>query len=43
MDALSKELKTASERALMDDYNSFLIREYPVRVNEKVYKRVFAK
>lgn len=43
MDALSKELKTASERALMDDYNSFLIREYPVRVNEKVYKRVFGK
>ncbi len=43
MEALSKELKTASERVLMDDYNSFLIREYPVRINEKVYKRVFAK
>ena len=43
MDALNKELKTVSERALMDDYNSFLGREYPVRVNEKVFKRVFAK
>ncbi|MBR4860297.1 MAG: SurA N-terminal domain-containing protein [Alphaproteobacteria bacterium] len=43
MDALNKELKETSARALMDDYNSFLIREYPVRVNEKVYKRVFAK
>ena len=43
MDALSKELKETSARALMDDYNSFLIREYPVRINEKVYKRVFAK
>ena len=43
MDALNKELKTTSERVLMDDYNSFLIREYPVRINEKVFKRVFAK
>ena len=43
MDALNKELKETSARALMDDYNSFLVREYPVRVNEKVYKRVFAK
>lgn len=43
MDALTKELKDASSRALMDDYNSFLVREYPVRINEKVYKRVFAK
>ena len=43
MEALNKELKASSERILMDDYNSFLIREYPVRINEKVYKRVFAK
>lgn len=43
MDALNKELKETSARGLMDDYNSFLMREYPVRVNEKVYKRVFAK
>lgn len=43
MDALNKEIKTVSERAVMDDYNSFLSREYPVRVNEKVFKRVFAK
>lgn len=43
MEALNKELKTASERALMDDYNAFLVREYPVRVNEKVLKRVLAK
>lgn len=43
MEALTKELKKTSERMLLDDYNSFLIREYPVRINEKVYKRVFAK
>ncbi|MBP3316294.1 MAG: SurA N-terminal domain-containing protein [Alphaproteobacteria bacterium] len=43
MDAVRKELESVSQNALMDDYNSFLIREYPVRVNEKVYKRVFGK
>lgn len=43
MDGLAKELQSTSERMLMDDYNSFLVREYPVRINEKVYKRVFGK
>ena len=43
MEDLRKEMKTLSENMIMDDYNSFLIREYPVRINEKVYKRAFAK
>ena len=43
LDTIRKEVKTVSESALMDDYNSFLNREYPVRVNEKVFNRVFAK
>ena len=38
-----KGLETSSDVTIMDDYNSFLIREYPVRVNEKVFNRVFAK
>lgn len=38
-----KGLETSSGVTIMDDYNSFLIREYPVRVNEKVFNRVFAK
>ena len=43
MEDLRKEMNTLSENMIMDDYNSFLIREYPVRINEKVYKRAFAK
>jgi hypothetical protein len=43
MEDLRKEMKTLSENMIMDDYNSFLIREYPVRINEKVYKRAFIK
>ncbi len=38
-----KELQNMSEKSLMDDYNSFLMREYPVEINDKVYKRVFTK
>ena len=36
---LAKEISTMSARGITDDYNSFLIRENPVRVNEKVYRR----
>ena len=36
---LTKELQKMSEKQITDDYNSFLIREYPVRINEKVYRR----
>lgn len=33
------ELQKMSERAIIDDYNAFLIREYPIKINEKVYKK----
>lgn len=36
---LAKEISNMSSRGITDDYNSFLIRENPVRVNEKVYRR----
>ncbi|MBO4626175.1 MAG: SurA N-terminal domain-containing protein [Alphaproteobacteria bacterium] len=36
---LEKEVAKISSRNITDDYNSFLIRENPVRVNEKVYRR----
>lgn len=39
MAELDKELQKTSEKHITDDYNSFLIREYPVRVNTKVYRR----
>jgi hypothetical protein len=28
-----------STKQIADDYNSFLMREYPVKINEKVYHR----
>ena len=43
MDELRKELQNMSSREITDDYNSFLIREYPVKVNEKVFNRFFNK
>ena len=36
---LEKEVAKMSARGITDDYNSFLIRENPIRVNEKVYRR----
>ena len=36
---LGSELKTLSTKQIADDYNSFLMREYPVKINEKVYHR----
>ena len=36
---LEKEVAKISARGITDDYNAFLIRENPVRVNEKVYRR----
>ena len=39
---LRKELQNMSKSGIMDDYNSFLIREYPVEINEKVFNRFFA-
>lgn len=38
---LRDEMKTMSESGIMDDYNSFLMREYPTEVNEKIFNRFF--
>ncbi len=43
MTDLRKDMQAMSDRGLVDDYDAFLKREYPVKVNEKVYNRVFAK
>lgn len=40
---LRKESENLSQTFIMDDYNSFLKREYPTKVNEKVYNRLFVK
>ena len=40
---IRKELEKSINPLLMDDYNAFLIREYPVKVNEKLFNRFFAK
>ena len=37
------ELQQMSATGIQEDYNSFLKREYPIEVNEKVYNRVFGK
>ena len=42
-DALRKELTNMSTHYIGDDYSQFLKRHYPVRVNEKVYRRFIAK
>jgi len=42
-DALRKELTNMSTHYIGDDYSEFLKRHYPVRVNEKVYRRFIAK
>ena len=36
---LAKEIANISSRGITDDYNAFLIRENPIRINEKVYRR----
>ncbi len=38
-----KEMGDTTTRMLMDDYNSFLMRQYPVEINQKVYERFIAK
>ncbi len=43
MDDLRKELQNMSSVGIQEDYNSFLIREYPTEINQKVYNRLFAK
>ncbi|MBE6457624.1 MAG: hypothetical protein E7011_02345 [Alphaproteobacteria bacterium] len=39
--ALGAELQNMSKNGIMDDYNSFLQREYPVQVNEKIFNKFF--
>lgn len=43
MAALRTEMQALILRELADDYNAFLIREYPVKLNEKVYRRFIAQ
>ncbi|MBQ8293759.1 MAG: SurA N-terminal domain-containing protein [Alphaproteobacteria bacterium] len=43
MTDLRKELQNMSATNIMDDYNAFLIREYPIKINEKVFNRFFVK
>ncbi len=43
MNDLNTELNDATKNMLMDDYNSFLMRQYPVEINQKVYERFIAK
>jgi peptidyl-prolyl cis-trans isomerase D len=43
MGALRKELQNMSARGILDDYSAFLKREYPVKVNKKVFDKMFAK
>ncbi len=41
MAELKKEMQNVSKNGVMDDYNSFLMREYPMKINEKVFNRFF--
>lgn len=43
MSGIYGELKNISARYIMDDYNSFLMREYPAQINHKVYNRFFGE
>ena len=38
---LRNEMQTMSKSGVIDDYNSFLMREYPIKVNEKIFNRFF--
>ena len=38
---LRKEMQTMSKSGIMDDYNSFLMRKYPIEINEKIFNRFF--
>ena len=40
---LRKEMQNMSDKGIVDDYDAFLKREYPVEINQKVYNRVFGK
>ncbi|MFQ6739316.1 MAG: SurA N-terminal domain-containing protein [Alphaproteobacteria bacterium] len=40
---LRKELSDSVTRQIQDDYNAFLMRTYPAKINKKTYNRFFAK
>jgi len=40
---LNKELEKFSTEEIAEDYNNFLIREYPVKINKKIFDRFFDK
>ena len=40
---LSKELEKLLVEGIKDDYNNFLIQEYPVKVNKRIYDKFFTK
>ncbi|MBQ0013547.1 MAG: peptidylprolyl isomerase [Proteobacteria bacterium] len=40
---LRKELTNAASRQIQDDYNAFLMRTYPAKINQKTYDRFLAK
>ncbi len=42
-ESLRKELEKMSANYVMDDYAQFLKRKYPVRVNDKVFRKFIAK
>lgn len=39
---MRKELQTMTMRQVMDDYNAFLSREYPVKINHKMWDKLLA-
>ncbi len=41
MEDLHREMHNLSKSIITDDYNSFLKREYPIQINEKVFNRFF--
>ena len=43
MAAMRTELENMMTRNIMDDYNAFLGRKYPVKVNDKMFQRLFQK
>ena len=38
---LQQEMQNMLDKSVADDYDSYLKREYPIEINEKVYNRVF--
>ena len=40
---LEQEMKNMQKREISDDYNSFLNRKYPIKVNTKNYNHLISK